>query len=407
MDADFTNGSSSSRNSRQENYRLTNPNGADSNGYGSPALTGVDTGSHATLGRTALDQPEQPVQWSSPMTRRTAESDPPQRRSVQDFASTPRLSTPEVDTPTRRSVQDFDAAPNFTADFPPATNGHAITEADSRRASQDLESSRRAAQDLEASLRRAAELEAAVRRAAAESDSAPQALAEPEPGSRRAIPEPELASWRATPEPELASWRAIPEPEPASRRTAPEPDLPSRRAAPEPDLPSRRAAPEPELASQHSAADAGTSHRAVAEVDAPARRAAPEVNTPAGHAAPESNGISRRAERSNVSSGRRAAPEPELPQPVPNADGERARQFRAEDAPNIDLHHIMGLLVASHDLEVAAQAAESGAGSVADLAEAARRTRTAAVDLVAAWYGGPDHMRRFGEVLLQAAAETA
>lgn len=67
----------------------------------------------------------------------------------------------------------------------------------------------------------------------------------------------------------------------------------------------------------------------------------------------------------------------------------------------------MSLLVSSHDLEVAVKAAEAGEITVEELARIARRTRTAAVDLVSAWYGGAEHMRKFGEVLLQAAAETA
>ncbi|MEU0545834.1 hypothetical protein ABZ319_38775, partial [Nocardia sp. NPDC005978] len=100
------------------------------------------------------------------------------------------------------------------------------------------------------------------------------------------------------------------------------------------------------------------------------------------------------------------ASEPEAARTIPSPAA-RSREFRAEDAPNLDLHSIMRLLLASHDLDIAADQAEAGEITVAELAEVARRTRSAAVDLVAAWYGGPDHMRRFGEVLLQAAAETA
>ncbi|MEU1428777.1 hypothetical protein ABZ412_17030 [Nocardia sp. NPDC005746] len=86
-------------------------------------------------------------------------------------------------------------------------------------------------------------------------------------------------------------------------------------------------------------------------------------------------------------------------------ESKAAAEFRTSDAA-IDLHHIMRLLVASHDLDVAATAVESGEADIAQLADAAHRTRSAAVELVAAWYGGADHMRNFGEVLLRAAAET-
>ncbi|WP_157514256.1 hypothetical protein [Nocardia concava] len=112
---------------------------------------------------------------------------------------------------------------------------------------------------------------------------------------------------------------------------------------------------------------------------------------------------------------RRAAPEPEPvvaqqesapveSEPTPRES--KSAEFRTSDA-TIELHHIMRLLTASHDLDEAAKAAESGEITVAEFAQAARRTRAAAVDIVAAWYGGSDHMRKFGEVLLQAAAESS
>lgn len=311
MDADYTNGLGSSPNSRQESYRLTHPDTADPGGSPNPVLTGVDTGNHAMLGRTSLDQQEQPVQWSAPVTRRSA---------------------PEVDSPIRRSVQNLDAVPQWSADL----------DASPRRAAPDLDSTPRLS---------TSELESIPRRAAPDLDSAP----------RRAAPDLDSTPRLSTPDFDLSA-----------HRTATEVDAPVRRLPAE-SVP-RRAAPDLD----------SSAHRAVPDLDASPRRAAPD---------PEP-------------SHRRAAPEPELPEPSPNPDAARAREFRAEDAPNIDLHHIMSLLVASHDLDVAAQAAEAE-GAVSDLTQAARRTRTAAVDLIAAWYGGPEHMRKFGEVLLQAAAETA
>ncbi|WP_067566892.1 hypothetical protein [Nocardia acidivorans] len=426
MDADFTTGLGSSQNSRQESYRLTHPEGSDQGSSANPVLTGIDTGSSAALGRTALDQPEHPVQWSSPMTRRTNESDSPQRRSVQDFAAAPRLSTPEVDTPARRSVQDFDAVPSFTVEYTSATNGHsglnghAVAESDSRRTTQDLESSRRAAQDLEASLRRAAELEAAVRRVATE----------PEPEQRLSGPAGESAGYLSAPPVESAGFPSAesaprlsgpavesavrlsaPAAEPAARLPLPDAEPVSHRAASGGDAPAHRSLSDLSSWSSHTAMEQSSSGHEVRESNSSARRSAPEsssANSTSHRAAPESNSVSHHAApEANSSSGRRAAPEPELLQPDPIAGVARSREFRAENAPAIDLHHIMRLLVASHDLDVAAQAAEAGEGSIEKLAQAARRTRGAAVDLVAAWYGGPDHMRRFGEVLLQAAAETA
>ncbi|WP_297610147.1 hypothetical protein [Nocardia sp.] len=311
MDADFTTGLGSSLNSRQESYRLTHPDTADPGISQNPVLTGVDTGNHATLGRTSLDQPEQPVQWSAPVTRRSA---------------------PEVDSPVRRSVQNLDAVPQWPADL----------DASPRRAAPDLDSTPRLS---------TSELESVPRRAAPDLDSVP-------------------------------------------RLSTPDFDMSAHRSATEVDSPVRR------LPTDFDSAP----HRAVPDFDSSPRRAAPDLDSGPRRAAPDLDSGPRRA--APEPSHRRAAPEPELAEPSPRPDAARAREFRAEDAPNIDLHHIMSLLVASHDLDVAAQAAEAE-GVVSDLTQAARRTRAAAVDLIAAWYGGPEHMRKFGEVLLQAAAETA
>ncbi len=71
-------------------------------------------------------------------------------------------------------------------------------------------------------------------------------------------------------------------------------------------------------------------------------------------------------------------------------------------AKNIDVHLIMHLLLASHTLENIADRAEAGDVSLAEFIRAARRTRTAAVDLVSTWFGGADQMRQFAEALLAA-----
>ncbi|WP_156959513.1 hypothetical protein [Nocardia sp. BMG51109] len=93
------------------------------------------------------------------------------------------------------------------------------------------------------------------------------------------------------------------------------------------------------------------------------------------------------------------------PQPTPARRGIGQRRAAAtEDAPaNVDIHVVMRLLLSSHNLENVAKKAEAGDISLAEFIDAAHRTRTAAVDLVSAWFGGADHMRRFAEALLAAA----
>lgn len=99
---------------------------------------------------------------------------------------------------------------------------------------------------------------------------------------------------------------------------------------------------------------------------------------------------------------------PAAPSPATtSASTTSARAASAAPASTIEPQHVMRLLLASHDLDTAASKAESGEGSVADLTRAAHNTRAAAVELIAAWYGGTDHMRNFAEALLQAASETA
>ncbi|GAB4589252.1 hypothetical protein [Nocardia sp. IFM 10818] len=272
MDAEYTAKLGEPLNARQP--RLTNPDLFASGSSQNGALTGIDTGSHATIGRNGIDHAEQAVQWSSPITRHTADPEP---------ASRP-LGEPE-------------------------------------------------------SLPR-------------------RALSESEPAPRRAVLEPEPAPWRSP----LDS-----EPRPAFQESEP----PARRGLPEPEPAPRH--PEPEPAARFAESEPGPRRAALDSEPAP-----------------------RRAVAEPAPGRRRAAPEPEPAQPVSRPD-----------TPSIDLHQIMRLLVTSHDLDVAALKAEAGEITVSELARAARRTRSAAVDLIAAWYGGPAEMRKFGEVLLQAAAETA
>lgn len=74
------------------------------------------------------------------------------------------------------------------------------------------------------------------------------------------------------------------------------------------------------------------------------------------------------------------------------------------DTAAVDVHLVMRLLLASHDLDAVAKSTDSGELSADELVRAARSTRTAAVDLVSAWYGGGEQMRRYAEALLAAAA---
>ncbi|MFF3569688.1 hypothetical protein [Nocardia jiangxiensis] len=80
------------------------------------------------------------------------------------------------------------------------------------------------------------------------------------------------------------------------------------------------------------------------------------------------------------------------------------RRTPAQDdvTKNVDVHLIMHLLLASHTLENIADKAEAGDVSLEEFIRAARRTRTAAVDLVSTWFGGADQMRQFAEALLAA-----
>ncbi|WP_280314577.1 hypothetical protein [Nocardia wallacei] len=94
----------------------------------------------------------------------------------------------------------------------------------------------------------------------------------------------------------------------------------------------------------------------------------------------------------------RRAPEP----PLARRSAHR-HTSPAEDSPTaIDIHLVMRLLLTSSNLETIAKKAESGDFSLTEFIQAAHRTRTVAVDLVSAWFGGTDQMRQFAEALLAA-----
>ncbi|WP_216894553.1 hypothetical protein [Nocardia alni] len=108
-------------------------------------------------------------------------------------------------------------------------------------------------------------------------------------------------------------------------------------------------------------------------------------------------------------------PPPDTTEPTPTVSNLAApasrrsahRRAAQDDAPTtVDVHLIMHLLLSSHTLETVADKAEAGEASLEDFIRAARRTRTAAVDLVTAWFGGPDQMRQFAEALLAASGPT-
>ncbi|MFI9510537.1 hypothetical protein [Nocardia sp. NPDC052566] len=99
-----------------------------------------------------------------------------------------------------------------------------------------------------------------------------------------------------------------------------------------------------------------------------------------------------------VDSAQSVPPPGDEPQPVT-----RHTKPQSDPRTGVDVHLVMRLLMASHDLQAAAITTESGDTTPDDLVRAARTTRLAAVDLVSAWYGGGDQMRQYAEALLAAA----
>ncbi|MGW4249338.1 hypothetical protein [Nocardia sp. NPDC004722] len=347
MDADFTAGSGDSRPARQPGYRLTHPDSPSPGTSPNPVLTGIDTGGYNGLGRNGQDA--QAAQWSSaPVTlRATPEPEALPRRLAPDLPQ--RSSDPEA-VAARLSADGDPFAARITTDRDPFTAPAPADYADPN-----------------------ASLYARTR---------PNNGAFTDSESFTAVP---VESELSRPVNGSPFGGRIDEDAYASPAVEVEAPAVGRRYAPDPE-PAPQEAP-PRLESLEAVA-------------ASLRESVQETPRP--------------AERQPIPSRRRAAPEPEpvAAEPIPVVAESpapvvsKAAEFRTGDA-SIDLHHIMRLLTASHDLEVAAQAAESGTGSISDLAAAAHRTRSAAVEIVAAWYGGADHMRNFGEVLLQAAAESS
>ncbi|WP_460699994.1 hypothetical protein [Nocardia thraciensis] len=94
------------------------------------------------------------------------------------------------------------------------------------------------------------------------------------------------------------------------------------------------------------------------------------------------------------------------PTPTRRAANHRQAAARDDSPTTVDVQLVMQLLLASHNLENIAKKAEAGEISLDDFIRAAHRTRTAAVDLVSAWFGGAAQMRQFAEALLAATEPT-
>ncbi|MGW2659644.1 hypothetical protein ACWCW7_01675 [Nocardia tengchongensis] len=457
MDADFTTGPGDSRSSRQPGYRLTHPDAPGTSP--NPVLTGIDTGGsgrnghdglgrngHDGLGRNGHDGlsrngHDQQVQWSSaPVTLRgTPESDALSRRIAPDL---PQRSTdlpqrsPELPQRNIDLTQRAPELPQRTAD-PEAVAARlaADNEPFSARITTDSEPFGAPTTNGESySLRPAANGSpfthsvndsGPLTRPAADSGPFTRSVADIESFASPLVPEsdtlrpaagaPVYAPRTDSHESVFGAAPAVDFEAPVSRRYAPDPE-PSVRF----EVPERLEAPArlenlDAPASLESLEAVAASLRESAQ-DAPREPVRPKGIPSRRRAAPEpvveqQDSIVTEPVTATPAATEVAAPEPvvvtaPVTEPATAVTESKAAEFRTGDA-TIDLHHIMRLLLASHELEVAATAAESGAGDIEKLAQAAHRTRSAAVELVAAWYGGADHMRNFGEVLLQAAAETA
>ncbi|MFE3754729.1 hypothetical protein ACFXO9_10505 [Nocardia tengchongensis] len=447
MDADFTTGPGDSRSSRQPGYRLTHPDAPGTSP--NPVLTGIDTGvpgrnGHDAVGRNGHDGlrgngHDQQVQWpSAPVTLRgTPESDALSRRIAPDL---PQRSTDlpqrSPDLPQRNIdlTQRAPELPQRTAD-PEAVAARlaADNEPFSARITTDSEPFGVPTTNGESySLRPAANGSpfthslndsGALTRPAADSGPFTRSVADIESFASPLVPEsdtlrpaaekPAYAPRTDSHESVFGAAPAVDFEAPVSRRYAPDPEPSVRFEAPERlEAPARLENLDAPASLESLEAVAASLRESVQ--DAPRESVRPKGVPSRRRAAPEpvveqQDSIVTELVTATPAATEVAAPEPVVvtaPATEPAVTESKAAEFRTGDA-TIDLHHIMRLLLASHELEVAATAAESGAGDIEKLAQAAHRTRSAAVELVAAWYGGADHMRNFGEVLLQAAAETA
>ncbi|UFS93906.1 hypothetical protein [Nocardia huaxiensis] len=391
MDADYTTSLGESRNSRPGSYRLTNPVAPDQPQSPNPALTGIDTGAHNSFTRNGFDHPEPPQPWAAPVPNFTGS----------ESEQAPGRLGPEAEAVLGRLAADPDSALGRRFSDAEVTGGRPAS-------APEALPNRRAPQEFDPALSRATQpIDPALPRVAQSIDSAVPATAEgvdsPLSGAVQDVDSllPRIAQgldaiMEAAAVPEVpAAVPVVPDPVPAVRHDAPATNGLPQRAAREitTDIP-------PRVSQQSATGEIAAVPRTAQTYESSSRRARPDAGATPVTAAATSEAAPRR---------RRSAPEPEsVPaQPVSRSQATGSGESGSAAAAKIDLHQIMNLLVSSHDLEVAAARAESGEITVAEFAAIARRTRTAAVDLVASWYGGADHMRKFGEVLLQAAAETA
>ncbi|MFF0612257.1 hypothetical protein ACFYUD_26700 [Nocardia tengchongensis] len=442
MDADFTTGPGDSRSSRQPGYRLTHPDAPGTSP--NPVLTGIDTGGpgrngHDALGRNGHDGlsrngHDQQVQWSSaPVTLRgTPESDALSRRIAPDLPQrsadlpqrSPDLPQRNIDLTQRapelpqRTADPEAVAARLAADNEPfsarittdsepfgapTTNGesYSLNGSPFTHSVNDSGALTRPAADSGPFTRSVADIESFASPLVPESDTLRPAAEAPVYAPRTDSHENVFGAAPAVDFEAPVSRRYAPDPEPSIRFEAPERlEAPARLE--NLDAPASLESLEAVAASLRESAQ-DTPRESVRPTGTPSRRrAAPEP------VVEQLDSIATELVTATPAATEVAAPEPVVTAPVIETavTESKAAEFRTGDA-TIDLHHIMRLLLASHELEVAATAAESGAGDIEKLAQAAHRTRSAAVELVAAWYGGADHMRNFGEVLLQAAAETA
>jgi hypothetical protein len=205
---------------------------------------------------------------------------------------------------------------------------------------------------------------------------------------------------------EFGTRTGTPGPAPAQLPERPEP-------APTPEANSP--APDPDTTTTGASAERASRTRSTSGFTAPADAVEPPP------ALPRSRMSRKAAERAAAEAASASTPDEETPSSTtesghnatrrtatPARAATEARRTPPQDdvTKNVDVHLIMHLLMASHTLENLADKAETGDVSLEEFIRAARRTRTAAVDLVSAWFGGATQMRQFAEALL-AASESA
>ncbi len=201
---------------------------------------------------------------------------------------------------------------------------------------------------------------------------------------------------------ELGSRTGGPTRAPLPERTAP---------TPAPDANSTAPAP----ASNSTAAEPAPRNRTATGLTAPDPTAAVEAPTPPTPAPPRSRMSRKAAERAAAEAAAATASDDETlsstsgstttrrtSTPLRTATEPRRTPPQDDATKSVDVHLIMHLLLASRTLENIADKAEAGDVSLEEFIRAARRTRSAAVDLVSTWFGGADQMRQFAEALLAA-----